>query len=169
MTVESNVRRKGLPQSKIDTAVRFWTKVDRNGPIPEHRPALGRCWVWIASTVRGYGQFGVMVAVGEQAMVKAHVWAWVQENGPVPNGLQLDHLCRVRRCVRPSHLEVVSCAENIRRGVGVAAINAAKTHCSRGHPYDSANSYVNAANYRKCRRCNMERAAEFRARQRAAA
>jgi hypothetical protein len=92
-------------------SVRFWAKVDKVGPVPEHRPDLGPCWLWTASLDgQGYGRFSDGKRRG------AHVVAWEAECGPVPDGLELDHLCRVRRCVRVSHLEPVTGGENVRRG-----------------------------------------------------
>ncbi len=75
------------------------------------------CWVWDRTIVYGYGQTRIVGADGKKNVaIYAHVWLWTMTNGPVPNGLQLDHLCRVRRCCRPDHLEPVTSAENQRRG-----------------------------------------------------
>ncbi len=82
---------------------RFWAKVDRSG----------ECWLWTGNVYRdGYGQFYV-----ERRQVRAHRWAYESEVGPIPEGLVLDHLCRVRLCVRPSHLEPVTNRENLLRGI----------------------------------------------------
>jgi hypothetical protein len=97
-------------------AARFWAKVDKGGPVPEHRPALGPCWVWTAAVRPGrYGGPYGEIKVGDRAR-QAHVVAWQMEHGPVPDGLQLDHLCRLTLCVRVSHLEPVTSGENTRRG-----------------------------------------------------
>lgn len=89
---------------------KFWAKVDKNGPVPSYAPHLGNCWIWMGAVVGRipYGRFynGVQ-------QVSAHRFSY----GPIPDGLELDHLCRVPRCVRPTHLEAVTAAENIRRGV----------------------------------------------------
>ena len=137
---------KYIPTERVAA---FWAKVDKNGPIPEYAPHLGRCWLWMASRLpKGYGRFGD----GER-MVNAHRWAYEQVHGPIPIGLQIDHLCRVRPCVRTSHLETVTNAENIRRGE--AGINhRSKTHCSHGHSYDEANTYVKPSGKRECRECH---------------
>ena len=111
---------------------RFWSKV-YSIPAPAHRPGLGSCWLWTGAVLkgngrnagggRGYGQFRVgLKANGQQHMKGSHVWAWEQENGPVPAGLELDHLCFIRACVRPSHLEPVTGTENQRRAGTVEAV-----------------------------------------------
>lgn len=88
------------------TAERFWSKVDTSGI----------CWEWTAARSDGYGQF--KSGPGEPA--GAHRWAYQYLVGPIPVGVQLDHLCRNRACVNPDHLEPVSQRENILRGYGGA-------------------------------------------------
>lgn len=139
------VRPHGAPAG--DVAERFWSKVDKDGPIPPYRPELGPCWIWTrARDPKGYGEFGLA-----RRSLRAHRWAWIDANGPVPDGLELDHLCRVPACVRPSHLEAVTSAENIRRGMA-GRFNAAKTRCPRGHLYDETNTYRYKGS-RQCREC----------------
>src|SRR5215216_311275 len=76
---------------------RFWDAVNQQGPIPQHRPELGPCWIWIGSTnPDGYGRF----RIGNRT-VAAYRYAWELLVGPFPEGLEPDHLCRVRACVRP--------------------------------------------------------------------
>lgn len=125
---------------------RFWEKVEKVRP--------DGCWLWTASTVQGsgYGQF----RVGNKVR-KAHVVAYELMVGPVPEGLTLDHLCSVRRCVNPSHLEPVTMKENLRRApTAVSTINAAKTHCVRGHEFTAANVYPYRGR-RYCRACQKLR------------
>lgn len=141
---------------------RFWEKVDR----------LSDCWIWTASTyANGYGQFTVL---GEP--IKAHRWAYENLVGPVPVGMQLDHLCHTRdvactggndckhrRCVNPAHLEPVTARVNSLRGNGRSGVNARKTHCIRNHPFDHANTRITPKGYRVCRRCHAIKTAQSRA------
>lgn len=127
---------------------RFWSKVNTNGPIPEQRPDLGPCWLWTRGMAKGYGHFSVI----GQPHIGAHVWAYRTMVGPIPNGLEIDHLCRVRHCVNPTHLEPVTKRENVLRGEGIAAKNARQTHCKNGHPFDDENTlHLNC--HRRCRIC----------------
>lgn len=128
-------------------AERFWPKVDKDGPIPEHRPELGPCWVYSGGKmgnasgrlVRPYGSFDNQCA---------HRVAYELLVGLIPDGLELDHLCRNPACVNPAHLEPVTHAENMRRGE-----RAMKTHCPQGHAYDEANTYRIRSGGRQCRTC----------------
>ncbi len=93
---------------------RFWDKVNKNGPIPSYRPDLGSCWLWLASCrPNGYGQFAVTVT----RIRGAHRFSYESMIGTIQDDLELDHLCRVRSCVRPTHLEPVTHLENVRRGL----------------------------------------------------
>lgn len=139
-----------IPRPAAD---RFWEKVDKDGPIPTHRQDLGPCWVWTAHKVHnGYGRF-CPTKGGHK--FKAHTWAYLALIGPVPAGLELDHLCRNRACVNPSHLEPVTHRENLMRGRTVAAQCAQRTHCLRGHEYTAENT-VKEKDGRRCRICRLE-------------
>jgi hypothetical protein len=107
------------------------------------------CWNWIGErTPKGYGR----MRHGSEREY-AHRVLYELLVGPIPEGSQLDHLCRNRACVRPAHLEPVTCRENLMRGQTLAAENAAKTRCPRGHPYDEVNTYVDPSGARRCRVC----------------
>ena len=138
----------------MDWVKRFWSKVDKDGD----------CWLWTAGkTPEGYGKFWL-----DGRTVLAHRIAYGLEHGAIPDGLHLDHLCRVRHCVR--HIEPVTVRENLLRGpTTLAAINAAKTHCRNGHEFTAANTYSPPDGSRMCRECM--RASDRRAywRKRAAA
>lgn len=128
------------------------------------RPALERfarqtiilatgCIEWTGTIDRdGYGQF--LPAGGRQARkTSAHRWSYQHFIGPIRDGLQVDHLCRNRACVNPSHLEAVTPRENVMRSpLAPGAINSRKTHCPKGHPYFGDNLYVFRRN-RICKRC----------------
>lgn len=130
---------------------RFWSKVDKDGPVgPLNR---GPCWLWTASTIKGYGAFRL-----ENQTVYAHRIAWEAVHGPIPAGVEIDHLCSVPRCVNPDHLELVTHAENVRRGRG-GDHQAAKTHCPKGHPYEGDNVRTYEGR-RRCLTCKREQGRE---------
>lgn len=128
------------------SAERFWAKVNKTES----------CWLWTGALYsNGYGHFRVQLHSGLSPL--AHRWAYMQLVGLIPEGLELDHLCRVRNCVNPAHLEPVIHRENQRRGEGACAIHARKTHCPQGHPYDETNTSVSGGK-RYCRTCKRTRA-----------
>ncbi len=102
----------------LDPETRFWSHVDKNGPIPEARPELGPCWLWTGSPSSIYGEF--WNGLDGKRYEQAHRYAY----GDVPLGCLVDHLCCVKKCVRRSHLEAVSAAENTRRAMRTAASQA---------------------------------------------
>lgn len=114
------------------------------------------CWEWTGS--RNSAGYGLTFLDGRPS--KAHRALWVRTHGPVPEGLELDHLCRNRGCVNPAHLEPVTHRTNILRGKGITAEYAQKTHCPKGHPYSGYNLRVTTPGARKCRVCtNRQRSA----------
>lgn len=125
---------------------RFWAKVDRSGP--ESPLVDGNCWLWTGALTKGYGQL-----TRNKTHTYAHIVAFNMLVGAVPQGLQLDHLCRRPTCVRPSHLEPVTRRDNLLRGTGFAAVHARKTHCKHGHPFDEANTGRGHRGGRYCRAC----------------
>jgi hypothetical protein len=110
------------------------------------------CWIWMGPRLRSAsGQYGSTSMGGRT--VSAHRAAWLLFRGPIPTGLEIDHLCRVTRCCNPLHLEPVTHRENVRRGMGLAGINARKTRCIRGHAFDQANTIIQYDGKRACRTC----------------
>ena len=111
----------------------------------------------------GYGQLGVYYEDGKR-LVRTHRLAYKLVNGAIPVGMQIDHLCRNRRCCNPAHLEAVTSHENTRRGQSPSARNAAATHCPHGHPYTPINTLVYAGK-RYCWACKtMRRSVVYSAR-----
>ena len=127
-------------QDRLDLWLRFekFVSVDRRG-----------CWLWVGTNRKGYGYF---YDRGHHA-TRAHRFLWEQINGPVPNGLELDHLCRNTKCVNPNHLEAVTHLENMRRGW-----NATKSYCKNGHLRTDESSYLHEYKpgyfRRGCRECH---------------
>ena len=107
------------------------------------------CWIW-TGIINGYG-YGQVIDHGRRPM--AHRKMYETLVGPIPEGLTLDHLCRVHACVNPGHLEPVTIRENTLRGNTTPAANAAKTHCLRGHPLAGDNLYRTPDGRRQCRAC----------------
>lgn len=112
------------------------------------------CWGWKGAThPLGYGQLSVAGKVRF-----GHRIAYELYRGPIAPGLEIDHLCRNAVCSNPDHLEAVTHAENLRRGVGWAGVNARKTECVNGHPFTAENTYVYPNGlHRKCRACDHGR------------
>lgn len=133
-----------------DDERRFWTKValpDENG-----------CMLWLARiNEKGYGLFWLY-----WGLRRAHRVSYVLAYGPIPEGMEIDHVrakgCRHRSCVAPEHLEAVTHVENCRRAdMRTNSANRRKTHCPQSHPYDEANTYVDPAGGRQCRTCRNRR------------
>jgi hypothetical protein len=148
-----------MPPPSRPLSERIWDKVDKTET----------CWIWTAGkSSDGYGRQSV-----DGHTRNAHRVVYEMLVGPIPDGMTLDHLCRVRACVNPSHLDPVSPVENWRRaqqdlGELGRATQTAKTQCPHGHPYDEANTYINRRGGRVCRACrNAYSRARF-ARQQAA-
>lgn len=122
-----------------EQAERFWSRVDKTDT----------CWLWTAGRFQnGYGRFKA-----NRCDRGAHAVSYELSGMEIPVGLELDHLCRVRECVNPDHLEPVPPAMNVLRGNGLAAQNAAKTACKRGHPLDRSDNKSYSPRARTCRRC----------------
>lgn len=136
---------------------RFWLYVTR-GTDDE-------CWNWKGGKKRdGYGNF----SDDTHRTLLAHRFAYEMIIGPIPDGLQLDHLCRNRSCVNPAHLEPVTNRENVLRGVSPPAMLAARTHCNNGHPFDLENTYFRTTGGRRCKVCRETYRKAWRAKRREA-
>lgn len=145
-------------RSERKQQVRFWTRVTRADDET--------CWLWEGElATNGYGRVKVS---GKSRPVHVVTYEWLV--GPVPPGLELDHLCRVRRCVNPRHMEPVTHRENTLRGDTLAAANAAKRFCPRGHALVAGNLVPSKVKRRarQCLTCSREMAREYRARKKAA-
>lgn len=129
-----------LPENCIDKIC----GVDENG-----------CWIWGAAKTNGYG-----VIQHSGRIQRAHRVAYEALIGPIPKGLELDHRCRNRACINPSHLEPVTSYVNIMRGESMSAIHARQTHCKRGHEFTPENTYIRQRGHKKerfCRECSRLR------------
>lgn len=137
-----------------------WNPEDLLARFARHCRVDGDCLIWTGSTngpaALKYGKFHVSEN-GVKKRVRAHRWIYERLIGAVPKGLDLDHLCRNRRCVAVAHLEPVTRKENLQRAIGcVTTLHAAKTHCPQGHPYSGDNLLVEKRG-RKCRACKNAR------------
>lgn len=122
-------------RTRTPADIRFFDKVNKTLD----------CWLWAGALSTGYGSFRA-----DDRSVYAHRWSYEYHVGPIPNGMQIDHLCRNRSCVNPGHLEPVTNAENARRGARSFDLTG---RCRKGHDVtDPANVYQ-GPNYRTCRIC----------------
>ena len=130
---------------------RFWKFVDDTGS----------CQLWTgAKSGKGYGYFG--------NLGYAHRFAYEMKNGKIPDGMVIDHLCRVHSCVNPDHLEAVTNSENVRRGEAPrAARERAKkiSKCPKGHEYSEENTRMRNGK-RHCKTCGALAAKDYDARNR---
>lgn len=137
---------------KVDPVERFLSKVSKK---------RSGCWIWTASIrLEGYGQFHL-----NERNRLAHRVAYEFFVGRIPDGLQLDHLCRNRACVNPKHLEPVTPRENVMRGTLPEASRRRgreRTHCRNGHPFIGDNVARGPDNERVCRACNRIKARRCR-------
>lgn len=135
-----------------DVLNRFWSKVNKEGPLPRgNKKTLGRCWIWNGAGAR-YGHLTV-----NKKTISSHRFSYEIASGKVPSGLVLDHLCRNGMCVRPSHIEAVQPFENTLRGKNIIAINSKKKRCVRGHWLRGRNLAIDRRGHRQCRSCRMIR------------
>lgn len=139
------IRRSGKYGVQVEE--RFWTKVEKM--------AEDGCWFWLGAPDKaGYGRVGF-----NRKDYYAHRLSYEFAHGEIPEGLEIDHLCKNTLCVNPEHLEAVSHAENVRRGDGWAGRYAQKTHCPQGHPYvyENLEKYWLKRGRRRCLTCKNAR------------
>lgn len=128
--------------------LRIWNKVKKTPT----------CWEWTgagANSVRGYGLFWY-----GGKLQQAHRVVYTLLVGEIPEGLQLDHLCRNKSCVNPNHLEPVTARVNTLRSDGITAKLALRTHCKNGHEFNSENTSF-LPNRRRCKICNRSIAKKY--------
>lgn len=139
----------------MSTVPSYTTRLDRGAyyRFMKHVRVEGECWIWTGPTMpNGYGKHRAYPGQRERA---AHRILWEHHHGhEVPDGMQLDHLCRRRDCVNPTHFEAVTGSENTRRQDHAQR---RKTACPKGHPYDEANTRITPSGRRACRACDRAR------------
>lgn len=138
----------GRPRIPLED--RFWPKVHKTES----------CWIWMGTrNEQGYGHMKLRRGVNEAYTAMAHRVSVELHGRTIPPGMQVDHLCRNRRCVNPAHLDIVTPAENTRRSAG----NASKTHCKYGHAFAGTNLFIDRnGTHRRCRICMRAEAHKYR-------
>lgn len=132
---------------------RFWSRVSVSDD---------GCWLWSGALGRdGYGKF----SMGPGGCIPVHRAVLLMIGISIPRDLVVDHICRVRNCVNPAHLQIVDRRENALSGVGPSAINAARTKCKRGHDLSGDNVRPrrgrNGRTWRACKACESMSAEEW--------
>lgn len=122
----------------VSDAERFWEKVYK---------AEDTHWYWLGAA--DYGGYGIFTIGGKN--IRTHQWSYISKHGGIPQGLEIDHLCRVRACVRPDHLEAVTHEENVRRTPRAMA-----TRCVNGHEFDGKNTRISGRGHRVCGACQSK-------------
>lgn len=133
-----------LDLTGFDAQRRFWPRIARQ---------LDGCWIWHGLRTKSPRRYGSLRILGHEH--KVHRVAYTLLVGPIPEGMELDHLCRVKLCVNPTHLEPVTHWENGLRSDGLIARRARQITCIHGHPFDGHNGWQRTCSI--CRRATYER------------
>jgi len=119
------------------------------------------CWIWTSNVIHEYGYFAL-----NGKKILTHRFVYELNKGKIPNGLELDHLCRNRRCCNPDHLEPVTRRENLLRGLTgllTGKLNLEKKYCKNGHLFNQENTYLRKDKLgRECKQCSKSRNLKFR-------
>lgn len=135
-------------RTQHEAECQFWQRVIKPAM---GEPTLG-CWKYQGH----HSDDGYATYKYNGRMWRVHRLTYTLVIGAIPAGRELDHTCRHRWCVNPYHLEPVTCRENLLRGNTIAAANARKTHCKRGHEFTPENTMIRQGNKRACRTCKRE-------------
>lgn len=124
------------------------------------------CWEWLGFIDKdGYGGVGIY-SKGVAKHYRSHRLSYLLFVGEIPLNYHIDHICKKRSCLNPTHLEPVTPAENVNRSDSLTNLNKLKTHCPRGHEYAGENLYVDRNNKRSCKSCLSIRDKEYKAKRR---
>lgn len=138
----------GPPRQPL--AQRFWAKVSKGEDDD--------CWIWQgAPDSSGYARIALDREGENVPRIGVHRLAYELTSGEIPAGMDIDHQCNNTLCCNPKHLKVATRRENVLRSSSPMAINARKTHCPFGHPYDITNTQVGPTGKRYCRTCRRDR------------
>jgi hypothetical protein len=126
------VKARRLPYINAREEKAFWARVNKSGPIPEHRPDLGPCWLWMLKRGEPDSGYGTFLLKGRR--YPAHRISFALARGLLRSGLDPDHLCMNPPCVNPDHLEPVRHSENVLRGLRFRSAEAEKYWHQKWHP-----------------------------------